>query len=172
VSAFNALYYGAHRPGTRVVDLEAYFYPLDAVRDWNRVYGRRGFLQYQCVLPLDDSRAGLTQLLTQIASAGEGSFLAVLKRLGRPSAGYLSFPLDGYTLALDFPARPTTFALLGRLDQIVAGHGGRIYLTKDARAPAQAIAAGYPALDAFRAVRQRYGLESRFQSLQSKRLEL
>jgi hypothetical protein len=142
------------------------------VHDWNRLYGPRGFVQYQCVLPLEASRDGLTQLLTQIARAGEGSFLGVLNRLGPKSLGHLSFPLDGYTLALDFPARPATFELLDRLDEIVASHGGRIYLTKDARAPASVIASGYPELDAFRAVRHRYGLDERFQSLQSRRLEL
>jgi FAD/FMN-containing dehydrogenase len=172
VSAFNALYYRVQRPGQSIVDLETYFYPLDAVHDWNRLYGPRGFVQYQCVLPLEASRDGLTQLLTQIARAGEGSFLGVLKRLGPKSLGHLSFPLDGYTLALDFPARPATFELLDRLDEIVASHGGRIYLTKDARAPASVIASGYPELDAFRAVRHRYGLDERFQSLQSTRLEL
>ena len=172
VSAFNALYYRVQRPGISVVDLESYFYPLDAVHDWNRLYGRRGFVQYQCVLPLEASREGLTQLLTEIARAGEGSFLGVLKRLGPKSFGYLSFPLDGYTLALDFAARPATFGLLTRLDGIVASHGGRIYLTKDARATARVIASGYPEIDAFRAVRRRYGLDRRFESLQSRRLEL
>jgi FAD/FMN-containing dehydrogenase len=172
VSAFNALYYRLQRPGRSIVDLETYFYPLDAVHDWNRLYGRRGFVQYQCALPLEASRDGLRKLLTEIARAGEGSFLGVLKKLGPKSFGYLSFPLDGYTLALDFPARPATFELLGRLDDIVAAHGGRIYLTKDARAPAHVIASGYPEIDAFRAVRRRYGLEKRFASLQSRRLEL
>jgi decaprenylphospho-beta-D-ribofuranose 2-oxidase len=172
VSMFNSFYYRLQRPGTTLVDLGPYFYPLDAIHDWNRMYGARGFVQYQCVLPLCTSRTGLVELLTEIARAGIGSFLAVLKRLGRRSFGYLSFPIEGYTLAMDFPVKPETFELLARLDGIVARHGGRIYLTKDARTSAQVIAAGYPELHAFREVRRRYGLEARFQSIQSRRLEL
>jgi decaprenylphospho-beta-D-ribofuranose 2-oxidase len=172
VRIFNSFYYRLQRPGTTLIDLEPYFYPLDAVHDWNRMYGARGFVQYQCVLPLDASRTGLIELLTEIARAGLGSFLGVLKRLGRRSFGYLSFPIEGYTLAMDFPVRRGTFELLARLDAIVARHGGRIYLTKDARTSPQVIATGYPDLDAFRELRRRYGLEPRFQSLQSRRLEL
>jgi hypothetical protein len=169
---FNELYYRAHRPGTSLVDFERYFYPLDAIHDWNRMYGRAGFVQYQCVLPLSESPAGLRELLLRISRAGTGSFLAVLKRLGRASFGCLSFPMEGYTLALDFPVRDSTLALLGTLDAVVTDHGGRIYLAKDARAGARAIATGYPKLDAFRDVRRRYGLDRRFKSLQSTRLEL
>jgi decaprenylphospho-beta-D-ribofuranose 2-oxidase len=172
VSMFNTVYYRLQRPGTRLVDLEPYFYPLDAIHDWNRMYGSRGFVQYQCVLPLGASRTGLVELLTAIARAGLGSFLAVLKRLGRQSFGYLSFPMEGYTLALDFPVKAGTFTLLAKLDDVVARHGGRIYLTKDARTSPEVIAAGYPQLGAFREVRRRHGLEARFQSVQSRRLEL
>jgi hypothetical protein len=149
VGLFNRMYYRTQRPGRTTVDFDPYFYPLDALRDWNRIYGRKGFVQYQCALPLSASRAGLEQLLTQIARSGAGSFLAVLKRLGCQSFGYLSFPMEGYTLALDFPAKPETFRLLNNLDDIVAAHGGRLYLTKDARASARVIAAGYPQLQAF-----------------------
>jgi FAD/FMN-containing dehydrogenase len=136
------------------------------------MYGRRGFVQYQCVLPLFASRDGLIDLLTRISRAGLGSFLAVLKRLGPASFGHLSFPMEGYTLALDFPVKAQTFRLLDELDAVVAHHGGRVYLTKDARTSAAAIAAGYPQLEAFREVRRRYDLTHRFQSLQSQRLGL
>jgi FAD/FMN-containing dehydrogenase len=172
VRLFNRLYYAAQRPGDAIVDFDPYFYPLDAVRDWNRIYGRRGFVQYQCVLPLAASEAGMTRLLTEIATQGQASFLAVLKRMGPESFGLLSFPMEGYTLALDFPATPENLALLDRLDVITADHGGRIYLAKDARVGARAFAAGYPRLDTFRAVRSRYGLDRRFTSLLSQRLEL
>ena len=171
VRLFNRLYYAAQRPGDAIVDLDPYFYPLDAIRDWNRIYGRRGFVQYQCVLPLAKSEAGLTRLLTAIAAAGQASFLAVLKRMGRQSFGMLSFPMEGYTLALDFPATRSNLALLDRLDGITRDHGGRVYLAKDARAGAAAFAAGYPRLDEFRAARRRYGLD-RFSSLLSRRLEI
>jgi FAD/FMN-containing dehydrogenase len=172
VSLFNRLYYGTHGPGRKLVDLDPYFYPLDAIQDWNRIYGRGGFVQYQCVLPLETSRDGLEALLTEIARVGLASFLAVLKRLGRESFGYLSFPREGYTLALDFPANPDTFALLERLDRIVLEGGGRLYLAKDARMSAPMFRAGYPRLAQFNAVRRRYGVERRFRSALAERLEL
>jgi decaprenylphospho-beta-D-ribofuranose 2-oxidase len=172
IKAFNGLYYRLQRPGKSIVDLEAYFYPLDSIEGWNRMYGARGFVQYQCVLPLETSRSGLVEVLTQVAEAGLGSFLAVLKRLGKASVGDLSFPLEGYTLALDFPAKRATFELLERLDAIVIASGGRVYLTKDARASARVVAAGYPGLTQFRETRIRYALDGRFESLQSRRLEL
>lgn len=171
VRLFNFAYWQAQRAGERLVEIDPYFYPLDAIRDWNRIYGPRGFVQYQCVLPLDASEAGMTRLLTEISGAGSGSFLAVLKRMGPESFGLLSFPRPGYTLALDFPANPANLALLDRLDAITADHGGRIYLAKDARAT-PAFAAGYPRLAEFRAVRQRHGLDRRFASRLSRRLEI
>lgn len=172
VRLFNALYYRLQKPKTTLVDLDPYFYPLDALLDWNRMYGRRGLVQHQCVLPLDASRDGLVELLRTVARDGSASFLAVLKRLGRGSFGYLSFPMEGYTLTLDFPAKPETLRLLDRLDAIVLAHGGRLYLAKDARASPRMIAAGYPKLALLQEVRRRYGLEQRFGSAQSARLEL
>jgi decaprenylphospho-beta-D-ribofuranose 2-oxidase len=172
VRLFNSLYYRLHKPSAKLVGLESYFYPLDALLEWNRIYGKRGFVQYQCVLPLDASRSGLTELLVAIAREGNASFLAVLKRLGPGSFGFLSFPMEGYTLALDFPATSETFHLLGRLDAIVAAHGGRLYLAKDARTSARMVEATYPQLATFREIRRRYGLDQRFRSVQSARLEL
>ena len=118
------------------------------------------------------SRSGLAELLLAIAREGNASFLAVLKRLGRGSFGFLSFPMEGYTLALDFPANSETFHLLDRLDSIVAAHGGRLYLAKDARTSASMVEATYPHLATFREIRRRYGLDQRFRSAQSARLEL
>jgi len=111
------------------------FFPLDAVADWNRIYGPRGFLQYQCVVPPAQSEAAVGEMLQWIAAGGDGSFLAVLKVFTeRPAAGILSFPRAGTTLALDFPNRGgATFDLLERLDDIVAGAGGAVYPAKDAR---------------------------------------
>lgn len=172
VAAFNRLYYAMQRPGEALVALDPYFYPLDALSDWNRIYGRRGFVQYQCVLPLAESERGLARLLETIADAGSGSFLAVLKRLGPQSFGMLSFPMPGYTLALDFPAIADNLALLDRLDAITADHGGRVYLTKDARLSPAMLARGYPRLQEFRDLRAQYGLDRRFSSLLSQRLGL
>jgi FAD/FMN-containing dehydrogenase len=172
VRLFNAVYYRAQRAGDALVDIDPYYYPLDAIESWNRIYGRRGFVQYQCVLPLETSRAGLRRMLEEISSAGTGSFLAVLKRMGAQSFGHLSFPMPGYTLALDFPADAANFALLDRLDAIMVEHGGRLYFAKDSRASAAAGAAGYPRLDQFREVRRRWGIDAQFNSLQSRRLEI
>jgi hypothetical protein len=113
---------------------------------------------------------GMRRLLKEIALAGEASFLAVLKRMGRQSFGMLSFPMEGYTLALDFPANPRNMTLLDRLDAIVLEHGGRIYLAKDARAGPKVLAAGYPQLERFRKVRREFGLPGRIESAQSRRL--
>jgi FAD/FMN-containing dehydrogenase len=148
VALFNALYrrLQLRRPAARVEHYAPFFYPLDGLRQWNRLYGRAGFYQYQCVVPPDAAEAAVAELLGAIAASGEGSFLAVLKTFGpRRSEGLVSFPMEGATLALDFANRGArTHALLGRLDNIVAGAGGRLYPAKDGRMPAAMFQAGYP----------------------------
>jgi len=173
VRAFNALYYwaGARKIGAPLVDRDSFFYPLDAIFGWNRIYGRKGFAQYQCVLPLDRSEAGLTALLEVIAKAGSGSFLAVLKRFGKQDSAF-SFPMEGYTLALDFPVSRATLALLDRLDQITIAHGGRLYLAKDSRMSADTLRATEQRIGDFRSLRDAKNMTSRFRSAQSERLEL
>ena len=172
VRAFNALYYkkGMRKTGERLVDWDSYFYPLDAILDWNRIYGRKGFAQFQCVLPLDRSEAGLTALLAEIAKAGSGSFLAVLKRFGKQKSAF-SFPMEGYTLALDFPVNAKTLALLERLDQITIDHAGRFYLAKDSRMSLATLRASDPRAAIFHAHRNSQGF-ARFRSAQSERLTL
>jgi len=169
VGAFNAVYYRTGRPGRSIIDYDRFFYPLDAVLEWNRIYGRSGFVQYQCVLPKPASAAGLTALLDRVAVAGVGSFLAVLKLFGAQD-GLLSFPMEGYTLAMDLRATMVTFGLMLELDAIVADHGGRLYLAKDARTGAGMLRRFYPRLDEFQALRQRFDPAGRFSSLQSDRL--
>jgi FAD/FMN-containing dehydrogenase len=156
VRVFNATYYALHRdaPG-EMVGLERFFYPLDGVGHWNRLYGRRGFVQYQAVLPTDESRRGLVTLLERLGTSGRPSFLAVLKRLGPANAGMLSFPREGYTLALDLPVRAGLVEFLRDLDRAVLERGGRVYLAKDATTTAEAVRAMYPRLDEFRAVKAR-----------------
>lgn len=170
VRAFNELYYRMGSPGTTLVDWNRFFFPLDALLQWNRLYGRAGFSQYQCVLPAAASAAGLRRLLSEVSAAGLGSFLAVLKRFGPQDAGLLSFPMEGYTLALDFPIRNGTFPLLERLDAIVADHGGRLYLAKDNRMSGAMLQRGYPGLDRFEAARARIPGSERFSSLLWRRL--
>jgi len=152
---FNSLYWrrlGVRKRVRRVVPYSAVLYPLDAIEGWNRLYGPRGFYQYQCVLPQATARAGIAELLAAIARAAQGSFLAVLKTLGESrSPGLLSFPMLGTTLALDFPNRGSiTLALLERLDAITRAAGGRPYPAKDGRMDAATFEAGYPALSRFR----------------------
>jgi L-gulonolactone oxidase len=153
LKAFNALYYAANRAraGSRAVHYAPFFFPLDAIGHWNRLYGRTGMYQYQCVVPPGSAADAVAELLSQIAGSGEGSFLAVLKTFGaRPSPGLLSFPREGTTLALDFRNRgDVTLALLARLDAVVREAGGRLYPAKDGRIPAAMLAAGYAALDEF-----------------------
>jgi FAD/FMN-containing dehydrogenase len=152
---FNQLYY--HRQRRRVVHAtthyQPFFYPLDGIANWNRMYGPRGFLQYQCVVPPGAAEATMHELVTSIADAGGGSFLAVLKQFGaRPSPGMLSFAREGTTLALDFPNDGTaTFALLDRLDAIVADKAGAVYPAKDARMSAAHFRVYFPAHEAFSA---------------------
>ncbi|EEA00964.1 FAD linked oxidase domain protein [Burkholderia sp. H160] len=146
--AFNTLYYQRQRRKTvySEVDYDSYFYPLDSLLEWHRIYGKRGFQQYQCVVPQVRSRDAMHAILETIARSGTGSFLAVLKRCGDLiSPGLLSFPLEGASLALDFPQHDeANRVLFGRLDAIVREAGGRIYPAKDAHMSAQDFQAAYP----------------------------
>jgi FAD/FMN-containing dehydrogenase len=151
---FNALYYRKQmaRRNVAISHYEPFFYPLDGIRDWNRIYGPRGFLQYQSVVPMQAGLEATREMLSRIAASGQGSFLSVLKLFGdKAPAGMLSFPCPGVTLALDFPnLGPRTFALLDELDRVVAEAGGRLYPAKDARMPGALFEAGYPRLDEFK----------------------
>lgn len=153
VAAFNSLYNwrGSRGAGTRTVPYDPYFYPLDSLQHWNRLYGRRGMYQYQSVVPAAVAPEATAEMLKTISAAGAGSFLAVLKEFGEiPSPGLLSFPYPGTTLALDFPNRGAeTLHLLARLDSIVREAGGRLYPAKDGRLPADLFRSGYPGIDRF-----------------------
>jgi FAD/FMN-containing dehydrogenase len=172
VTAFNEAYFrrGLARAGRkRLRHWDEFFFPLDRIREWRRLYGRRGFLQHQSVLPEAKARAALGEMLMHIAAAREGSFLCVLKRLGG-GRGDLSFPMDGYTFALDFPVKASVFGLLDRLDEVVVAAGGRIYLAKDARQSRQTFETGYPALGRFRETRRQIGASGVLVSKLSERL--
>jgi len=172
VGAFNELYFrlGARKAGAPfLVPFESFFFPLDGVGSWNRIYGRNGFVQHQSVVPLDAARTVLPEMLGRIAKRGDASFLAVLKKLG-PSDGVLSFPFPGYTLALDFPMRPGLLAFLDELDRLVVGAGGRLYLAKDACQSRATFEAGYPGLGRFRDIRRSIDHAGRVRSHLSDRL--
>ncbi|MEP4146692.1 MAG: FAD-binding oxidoreductase [Halioglobus sp.] len=154
---FNSAYYRLHkwRAGKSVSHYQPYFYPLDKVGEWNRMYGPKGFYQYQCLIPGADTEAVVEELLAVISAANCGSFLAVLKTFAaRPAAGLLSFPSEGTTLALDFPNQGRkTHDLFDQLDSIVGSVGGRLYPAKDARMPRSLFESGYPRLEEFLAYR-------------------
>lgn len=174
VKVFNWFYHwkadGSGKP--TLVHYAPYFHPLDAVGEWNKIYGKRGFVQYQFVVPLHNGRAVMGDVLEVLRRNGMVSFLAVLKRFG-PGApqAFLSFPAEGYTLALDIPLRKGTLEVLDELDRKVAEAGGRIYLVKDARMSASMMGRTYPRLDEFREITKRYG-QGRFATALSERLDL
>ncbi|TKI69739.1 FAD-binding oxidoreductase [Sulfurimonas crateris] len=174
VKAFNWLYYAKAKDGTskQKVDIDTFFYPLDAISNWNRIYGKGGFTQYQFILPKEHSYEGLKEILTKISDSGKGSFLAVLKLYGKANENYLSFPLEGYSLALDFKIEDGLFELLEALDEVVVKYGGRIYLTKDVRVSRETFEKGYEKIDKFREFRRENGMDKKLNSLQSKRVQI
>lgn len=171
VSIFNFLYYHKmlKKEINNIVSYEPFFYPLDAIQNWNRGYGKKGFVQYQFVLPLE-SREGLVKILKKIASNGHASFLAVLKIFGEDDS-LISFPMKGYTLALDIPVRDNLFSFLDELDQLVLQYKGRIYLSKDARMKPNMFFDSYPHAQKFISIIQKYS-PIKFVSNQSKRLNI
>lgn len=151
IKIFNKLFY--HKQLSRekfsLIDFDSFFYPLDSINDWNRIYGKRGLVQYQCLVP-DEDTGVIRDVLKTISDSGQGSFLAVLKVMGDiPSLGMMSFPGKGITLALDFPARESTFALFKKLDAVVRDAGGRLYPAKDACMSGEDFKAYYPKWEEF-----------------------
>ena len=170
---FNAAIYRAFRNRTGVVGYDRYFYPLDRIGNWNRIYGRRGVLQYQLVLPAAKARQGLVEILERTSRDRSGSFLAVLKSTGPANEAPLSFPLEGISLALDFPNHgPSLLETIRRLDQIVLKCGGRVYLAKDSTLRPEDFATMYPRLEEFQEIKARHDPDTRFSSSLARRLRI
>ena len=174
VKIFNSLYYAKSEStiSRRRVGVDDFFYPLDAIGHWNRIYGRGGFVQLQFILPKKVSLRGLESFLRATSQAKQGTFLAVLKLYGQANENLLSFPMEGYGLALDFKMQPGLPKFIKQLISEVVALGGRVYLAKDALLTQQQFAASYPNANKFRLLRQKLGLVDYFRSLQSQRLGL
>ncbi len=173
IKAFNAVFYGnpKHTRLGQAVDYNSYFCPLDSIHHWNRMYGKRGFAQYQVTFPLDQRR-GLIGLLEKISQSSCASFLAVLKRLGPGNPGLLSYPCDGYTITFDIPMRRDLRSLLHGFDRHVLDCGGRLYCAKDAMALPETFAAMYPRLDEFRQIKARLDPDNLLSSNLARRLAI
>ena len=169
LSAMNTLYFRSHHTGVISAHYEKWLNPLDALQGWNRLYGRRGFFQFQCAVPADAARRSIAEMLKTVAVTGQGSFLAVLKTFGeKVSPGLMSFPMAGATLALDFPNRgKATRELLLELHGIVASVGGRLYPAKDGCSPSNSLQIGYANFARFRRL-----LDPGLESMMSRRLTL
>lgn len=174
VKAFNALYWRRIPEGGRIKArrLDELFFPLDKMQHWNKLYGKRGFHQFQCILPFENATETLRSMLQEISSAGLASPLAVLKKMGDGRAGMLSFPMSGYTLAVDFPNRDAARTLINKLGEMTVVAGGRIYLAKDALATAKQFAPMYPELEDFRAVVREVDPDGVFETDLARRLNL
>jgi FAD/FMN-containing dehydrogenase len=172
VRAFNALLYRSHlrRRIRRLIDPDTFFYPLDAIGHWNRLYGARGFTQYQCVLPEEAGRGAARRFLDLLTQKGGASMLCVIKDCGPEGRGLLSFPRRGISIALDIPVRDGTQALVDALNEKVIAEGGRIYLAKDRFTRPEHYRAMEPRLAEWTAIRRRWDPEGRLRSAQSVRL--
>jgi FAD/FMN-containing dehydrogenase len=174
IKFFNGIYY--HKNLKKIYEtklsLEDYFYPLDSLINWNLIYGNRGFIQYQLVIPKKNGIHVLKKILNTIFEYDQSPFLGVLKMFGAKNKNFLSFPINGYSLALDFKVNRNLFSLISILDKKVISDGGRIYLTKDSLMSKETFRACYPEWELFQNVRAKYKVIEKFSSFQSRRLGL
>ncbi len=171
IQLFNAVNYGKQRALTEgIVHPQPFFHPLDAILEWNKIYGRAGFTQYQCVIPKTAGADAPRRFLERLTELGGSSFLCVIKNCGPQGLGMLSFPLEGTTLALDIPVRENTQAIVDKLNELLIEMGGRVYLAKDAFTRPEHFRAMEPRLDRFTEVRARWDPDRRLRSAQSVRL--
>ena len=169
---FNSLYYFLKKLNgkDKIIDWDSYFYPLDCLLDWNKIYGKKGFVQFQCVIPLQNAKTGIKEILETTSSTNSGSFLAVLKRFGKQNSN-ISFPMEGYTLALDFPINNKNLRLLDELDKIVLKNNGRFYLAKDSRMRSEVFKKSDKRIEQFIKFKNTQ-IKNKFASMQSERLKI
>jgi hypothetical protein len=174
VKIFNFFYYNLNSKKKKKskVNYESFFYPLDSILNWNKIYGSKGFTQYQFIFPKKTSYVGIKSILNKISNKKMGSFLAVLKLYGKSNSNYLSFPMEGYSLAIDFKISKKLLPFLDELDKIVVKYKGRIYLSKDSRMSKDVFEKGYPKLIKFKKLREQMNLSNMYNSVQSLRLDL
>lgn len=173
IKIFNSLYFKKYKTNhVSIIDYDSFFYPLDSISNWNRIYGSRGFTQYQCIFPREAARDGIRRILKKTSEKGMGSFLAVWKLFGKGNDNLLSFPMEGYTIALDFPITPDLLDLLFEFDDIVLENGGRLYLAKDVRMNNNMFVKTYKNAETFRSYKNYIDQDRKFESLQSRRLKL
>ncbi|MEZ9511061.1 FAD-binding oxidoreductase [Vibrio breoganii] len=174
IQAFNHAYYSKQlkQEVNETVHYDSFFYPLDSIHNWNRMYGKDGFTQYQFVIPKTAGLQGLTEILKTIAESKQGSFLAVLKVFGKENSNLLSFPIEGYTLALDFKLTRKVCSLLEQLDVVVKKYKGRLYLSKDVRMSEDMFKSSYSNWEDFQNIRKRYAANLHYHSIQSNRIGL
>ena len=173
LKVFNFFYYNFNKYSKKKIiqSWDKYFYPLDNIKNWNKLYGKNGFYQFQCVFPVNKSKEALKETLDLINASNIGSFLAVLKKFGHESSN-ISFPMEGYTLALDFPRSQKVDVLLNKLDKLVIKYSGRFYLTKDSRLSPSLFLSSDSRIEKFKRYRATNRLKNHFESYQSDRLNI
>jgi len=174
IKIFNLLYFNKHiaKVSQRKVDFDSFFFPLDSINNWNRIYGKKGFFQFQFILPKSKSFNGMKKILSSISEAKTGSFLAVLKLYGKSNQNLLSFPMEGYSLALDFKKSKKNIELVNNLTDYVISLGGRVYLAKDSLLTEDQFNKCYKKSKLFRDIRSQFGFNKHLNSNQSIRIGL
>lgn len=172
IKFFNAIYFNIKKDKKNKTNIPDFFYTLDKLKNWNKFYGKNGFIQYQFVIPKLNGCTNLKKILTQINNSGTNSFLSVLKKFGKKNDNLLSFPIEGYSFALDFKLSTNAINLLRNLDNTIIDMGGKIYLAKDALMSEEIFKKIYPSWENFESIRLKYGAIGKFSSKQSLRLGL
>tara|TARA_B100000575_G_C23139184_1_gene662501 strand:+ start:1523 stop:2824 length:1302 start_codon:yes stop_codon:yes gene_type:complete len=172
IRVFNAIFYNltSSKKVKSKVHFTKFFYPLDKFYDWNKIYGKNGFIQYQFILPLNKSYEGIKEIFSVIQKKNIYPYLAVLKLYGEKNDNYISFPIRGYSLALDFKRNDETLDMIKNLDALVVKSGGRVYLTKDAQINESSFKKMYPESEKFISIRKKYDLDKKMKSSQSMRI--